>query len=151
MCKLWPMKTHTIIMMFTLVVAGLVIGCSSEPAAPTTTPVPVVPQIVPVSQFLAQPNPKDCSYCYLADADLIGANLSWADLSVADLSAAYLSEANLWRVNLTGADLTDADLTDADLTGAGLKGANLTDAILDGVIGADFSDVLNVPAKCLKD
>ena len=103
-------------MMFTLVVAGLVIGCSSEPAAPTTTPVPVVPQIVPVSQFLAQPNPKDCSYCYLADADLIGANL-----------------------------------TDADLTGAILVGANLTDAILDGVIGADFSDVLNVPAKCLKD
>jgi len=34
MCKLWPMKTHTIIMMLTLVVAGLVIGCSSEPAAP---------------------------------------------------------------------------------------------------------------------
>jgi len=28
------MKTHTIIMMLTLVVAGLVIGCSSEPAKP---------------------------------------------------------------------------------------------------------------------
>ena len=103
-------------MMLTLVAAGLVIGCSSEPAAPTTTPVPVVPQIVPVSQFLAQPNPKDCSYCYLADADLIGANL-----------------------------------TDADLTGAILVGANLTDAILDGVIGADFTGALNVPAKYLKD
>jgi len=32
--KLWPMKTHTLIMMLTLVVAGIVIGCSSVPAAP---------------------------------------------------------------------------------------------------------------------
>ena len=110
------MKIRTIAMMLTLVVAGLVIGCSSEPAAPTTTPVPVVPQIVPVSQFLAQPNPKNCINCYLADADLIGANLS------------------------------DAWLSGADLTGADLSGA-----ILDGVIGADFSDALNVPAKYLKD
>ena len=70
------MKIRTIIMMLTLVVAGLVIGCSSEPAAPTTTPVPVVRQIFPVEdigQFLAQPNPKICEQCYLADADLAGA------------------------------------------------------------------------------
>jgi len=40
--KLWPMNTHTIIMMLTLVVAGLAIGCSSAPA---TTAVPVVLQM----------------------------------------------------------------------------------------------------------
>ena len=111
-------------MMLTLVVAGVVIGCSSEPAAPTTTPVPVVPvvpQIVPVSQFLAQANPKNCTDCYLADADLIGANLS------------------------------DAWLSGADLAGADLSDANLTDAILDGVIGVDFTGALNVPAKYWKN
>ena len=32
--KLWPMKTRTIIMMLTLLVAGLAIGCSSAPEAP---------------------------------------------------------------------------------------------------------------------
>ena len=41
MCKISPMKIGTISMMLTLVVAGLVIGCSSAP----TKPVPVVPQI----------------------------------------------------------------------------------------------------------
>ena len=146
MCKLWPMRIRTIIMMLTLVVAGVVIGCSSEPAAPTTTPVPVVPQIVPVSQFLAQANPKNCTDCYLADADLIGANLSEADLGGADLTGA----------DLTGANLTDADLSlvfleGADLSGADLTGANLGCSRMDGVIGADFTGALNVRAKCLKD
>ena len=113
------METRTIIIMLTLVVAGLVIGCSSEPAAPTTTPVPVVPvvpQIVPVSQFLAQPNPKDCSYCYLADANLIGAKLTDAWLMGATLTGANLSEATLTGANLSGAYLTGADLTGADLS-----------------------------------
>ena len=117
------MKTRTIIMMLTLVVAGLVIGCSSEPAAPTTTPVPVVRQIFPVEdigQFLAQPNPKICEQCYLADADLAGANLT----------GAYLWSADLSRANLSGADLTNATLT----------GANL-----DGVIGADLTGAWSVP------
>ena len=51
MCKLWPMKTRTIIMMFTLVVAGLVIGCSSAP----TKPVPVVPQILSAKHAFSNP------------------------------------------------------------------------------------------------
>ena len=92
--------------MLTLVVAGVVIGCSSEPAAPTTTPVPVVPQIVPVSQFLAQPNPKDCSYCYLADADLIGAKLTDAWLMGATLTGANLGCSRIDGV--IGADFTGA-------------------------------------------
>ena len=88
-------------MTLTLLVVGLATGCSSAPAALTTTPVPVVPQIVPVSQFLAQANPKNCTDCYLADADLIGANLSEADLGGADLTGAYLTDA-------IGADFTGA-------------------------------------------
>ena len=123
-------------MMLTLLVAGLVIGCSSAPAAPTTTPVPVVPQIVPVSQFLAQANPKNCINCYLADADLIGANLS---------------EAKLHGADLTGADLTAATLAGANLTSSLLYEANLEGASLDGVIGTDFTGVLNVSEKYLKD
>ena len=126
-------------MMLTLVVAGVVIGCSSEPAAPTTTPVPVVRQIFPVEdigQFLAQPNPKICEQCYLADADLAGANLT----------GAYLWSANLSRANLTGADLYETNLSRASLTGA-----NLTGADLDDVIGADFTGALNVSPKYLKD
>ena len=118
------MKIRTIAMMLTLVMAGVVIGCSSEPAAPTTTPVPVVPQIVPVSQFLAQPNPKDCSYCYLADADLIGANLSEADLTRAILFGAILVNADLRRAKLIHSDLRKANLQDSDLRGAYLIFAN---------------------------
>jgi hypothetical protein len=34
MCKMWQMKTHTIIMMLTLLVTGLAIGCSAAPSAP---------------------------------------------------------------------------------------------------------------------
>ena len=48
--------------------------------------------------------------------------------------------------DLAGADLTDANLSEAKLIGADLRGANLT-----GVIGADFRDAKNVPAKYLKD
>jgi uncharacterized protein YjbI with pentapeptide repeats len=47
---------------------------------------------------------------------------------------------------MTGADLSGADLTGANLYEADLEGANL-----DGVIGADFTGALNVPAKYLKD
>ncbi|MEC9290712.1 MAG: pentapeptide repeat-containing protein, partial [Chloroflexota bacterium] len=39
----------------------------------------------------------------------------------------------------------EADLTGADLTGADLTGADLHKAILDGIIGADFTSALNVP------
>ena len=148
------MKIRTIAMMLTLVVAGLVIGCSSEPAAPTTTPVPVVRQIFPVEdigQFLAQPNPKICRQCYLADADLAGANLTGAYLWSANLSRANLTGADLVGASLTEAYLRRANLSGADLTNATLTEANLFGADLDGVIGADFTGALNVPKKCLKD
>ena len=146
-------------MMLTLVVAGLVIGCSSEPAAPTTTPVPAVRQLFPVEdigQFLAQPNPKICEQCYLADADLAGANLTgaylWsADLSRANLTGAVLGGAYLTEAYLRGANLSGADLTNATLTNATLTEANLFGADLDGVIGADFTGALNVLKKYLKD
>ena len=152
--KLWPMKIGTIPIMLTLVVAGLVIGCSSEPAAPTTTPVPVVRQIFPVEdigQFLAQPNPKICEHCYLADADLAGANLTGAYLWSANLSRADLTGAVLVGASLTEAYLRGANLSGADLTNATLTEANLFGADLDGVIGADFTGALNVPKKYLKD
>ena len=45
------------------------------------------------------------------------------------------------RMHLRGAHLPGADLTAANLFGADL----------DGVIGADFTGALNVPAKYLKD
>jgi uncharacterized protein YjbI with pentapeptide repeats len=47
--------------------------------------------------------------------------------------------------------MTWADLSGADLTGANLYEADLEGANLDGVIGADFTGALNVPAKYLKD
>ena len=56
------------------------------------------------------------------------------------------AEANLTEANLSGHYLSGIDLTRANLTGANLSGVNL-----DGVIGADFTDALNVPAKYLKD
>ena len=134
-------------MILTLVVAGLVIGCSSEPAAPTTTPVPIVPQIGnDIGQFLAQPNPKICRECNRAHADLPQADLSGANLAGAGLFGAILSDTKLSRAALIDAKLTGANLAHADLTGADLTGANL-----DGVIGADFTDALNVPDKYLND
>ena len=92
----------------------------------------------------------------LRDADLIGADLNGVDLTGADLRNANMRSANLSRANLTGANLTgarpmSANLVEADLTGADLTGANLWSANLDGVIGADFTGALNVPAKYLKD
>ena len=73
------------------------------------------------AQFLRHPIPKSCHECDLRMADLSGAKL-------------YLA-------NLSGADLSGANLTEADFFGANL----------DGVIGADLSGALNVPAKYLKD
>ena len=73
------------------------------------------------AQFLRHPIPKSCRECDLRMADLSGAKL-------------YLA-------NLSGADLSGANLTEADFFGANL----------DGVIGADLSGALNVPAKYLKD
>ena len=76
---------------------------------------------------LEQSGFKECVGC-----DLSGANLYLADLPGADLTGANLTGANLSAANLTGADLAEADLTEADLA---------------GVIGADFTGALNVPAK----
>jgi len=165
-------------MMLTLVVAGLAIGCFSEPATPT--PWPTVPagygglrgeknaghRLIPVRQFLAQPNPKDCEECLLAGAYLVGADLYRANLAGANLALAKLSGANLTEADLSGARLAQADLTGANLTGANLRGAffkgigldpadltgaNLHGANLDGAFNADFTGALNVPEKYLKD
>ena len=129
-----------------------------------------------IAQLLNQSNPKSCPGCNFTGADLDytdlpsayldGANLTGAFLFASNLSGADLSGANMEGASLGIADLIGADLTGANLTGARLNTANLTDvnlkdadltgadlsgAILDGVIGADFSDALNVPAKYLKD
>jgi hypothetical protein len=97
----------------------------------------------------------------LTNANLTKANLRGADLHEATLTRADLTKANLTRADLTGANLYEATLTKAnldgaylsfaDLTEADLTGADLTGADLDGVIGADFTGALNVPAKYLKD
>ena len=120
-----------------------------------------------VAQFLRHPIPKSCHECNLTMADLSGAklslvdlsgtqlymaNLSGADLSGANLKDALLQEALLQEANLSGADLSGAKLYMANLSGADLSGANLTEtdffeANLDGVIGADLSGALNVPAR----
>ena len=84
-----------------------------------------------VAQFLRHPIPKSCHECNLTMADLSGAKLSLVDLS----------GPQLYMANLSGADLSGVNLTEADLFGANL----------DGVIGADLSGALNVPAKYLKD
>ena len=80
-----------------------------------------------VAQFLRHPIPKSCHECNLTMADLSGAKLSLVDLS----------GTQLYMANLSGADLSAADLTEADFF----------EANLDGVIGADLSGALNVPAR----
>jgi uncharacterized protein YjbI with pentapeptide repeats len=73
------------------------------------------------------------------------------NLTDADLRGLSLEDANLSGANLSRTMLYWAHLERADLTGAILYGADLTDANLDGVIGADFTGALNVPANYLKD
>ena len=79
--------------------------------------------------------------------ECVGCDLSGANLYLADLPGADLTGANLTRANLTGANLTGARLYAANLTGADLAEADLTEADLAGVLGADFTGALNVPAK----
>ena len=103
MCKLWPMKTHTIIMMLTLLVAALVIGCGQSIGED-------------VERFYPDVD-SDCLRC-----DLKGIDLKDAELVKADLGSALLS----------GSDLTDANLSNADLSGAnliGVYGADFTGAL----------------------
>jgi hypothetical protein len=85
------------------------------------------------------------------ECDLSGANLGGADLYAANLYDANLRMANLTGANLRGANLRKANLTEANLTEANLYGSDLHGANFDGVIGADFTGALNVPAKYLKD
>jgi len=104
---------------------------------------------------------EDCMGCDLQNADLRGAYLSGANLSNANLSGTNLAGANLYDADLRGANLRGANLTNARLAGANLSGADLTEASLyyaglnnanlDGVIGANLTNSLNVPAKYLKD
>jgi len=172
------MRTGTIAMMLTLLVAGLAIGCNSPSVGKDAYSYSHERHLFLKSDMTAS---RDCHRCdlrgaslYLAklpNADLRGVNLgcsnircvdlTYANLAGADLSGANLTDAILTRANLTGADLSDANLTGAtlgwaNLTGADLTGANLSEtdlfeANLDGVIGADFSGAEEVPAKYLKD
>jgi uncharacterized protein YjbI with pentapeptide repeats len=88
----------------------------------------------------------------LSGADLTGANLTRANLTGANLTGANLTGANLYWAKLSGTNLSGANLTGADLSGAVLDtGADLSEAKLDGVIGANLTNALNVPAKYLKD
>ena len=92
---------------------------------PTKSDTPVVGW--DVAQFLRHPIPKSCHECNLTMADLSGAKLSLVDLS----------GTQLYMANLSGADLSGANLTETDFF----------EANLDGVIGADLSGALNVPAR----
>ena len=92
--------------------------------------------------FLEQGSPKSCPECDLGNADLSGADLTEANLVKANLTTANLSEATLEIANLTRAKLTVAYMREANLTRA-----NLTGAILDHVIGADFTGAINVNPK----
>ena len=149
--KLWPMKTHTIIMMMTLLVAGLVIGCGQS-----------------IGEDVENYTVGNCIDCDLRGADLtdhsrtplIGASLSGADLSGADMSGrellgvdlsdANLNDANLsgvklFKTNFGGANKKGVDLSGStdwylygheqgiDLTGVDLRGAEMWAASLDGV------------------
>ena len=77
---------------------------------------------------------KDMSDCYLADANLTGADLRNTNLKGADLTDAKLEGADLRGADLTDAKLEGADLRGAKLIWADLTEADLTDAILEGVI-----------------
>ena len=130
MCKMWPMEIHKITFtagMLLILASALIISCSSAPEAskPNTPRIENPKDDVgkDVNSFAQRVNPKQqdnavsCQECDLRRASLVGANLRGADLS----------GASLWQANLSGADLFGAHL--------------------DGVIGADFSGALNVPAR----
>ena len=113
--------------MLLILASALIISCSSAPEAskPNTPRIENPKDDVgkDVNSFAQRVNRKQqdnavsCQECDLRRASLVGANLRGADLS----------GASLWQANLSGADLFGAHL--------------------DGVIGADFSGALNVPAR----
>ena len=124
------MKIHKITFtagMLLILASALIISCSSAPEAskPNTPRIENPKDYVgkDVNSFAQRVNRKQqdnavsCQECDLRGASLVGANLRGADLS----------GASLWQANLSGADLFGAHL--------------------DGVIGADFSGALNVPAR----
>ena len=75
---------------------------------------------------------RECPFCDLSGASLIGVDLRAAVLVGADLSSAVLFDADLGRANLTGADLTGAALDGAYLEEAILDAADFTNATMDG-------------------
>jgi uncharacterized protein YjbI with pentapeptide repeats len=84
---------------------------------------------------------------YYNQAFMLGANLSYSVLNEANLTEANLTEANLGdavlvNANLNRANLQNADLTGANLTGATFLGADLRGAILDRVLGANFTGAI---------
>lgn len=84
---------------------------------------------------------------YYNQAFMLGANLSYSVLNEANLTEANLTEANLSdavlvNANLNRANLQNADLTGANLTGATFLGADLRGAILDRVLGANFTGAI---------
>ena len=107
-------------MMLTLVVAGLVIGCS----APSKR-IDFADRSDTITKEVENNVSKLIETDFCPVCDLSGANLDGADL--------------------TGAVLEGANLYDANLNGANLTGANLAGAILNGVRGANFSLALNCP------
>ena len=149
-----PMKYRALTMMLTLLVGGLVIGCSSEPEA-RFTPSPIVGK--DVERLLAEIDihtdvdgksfgpyaPRgSCVDCDLRGAKLAQANMSWFDLSGANLSGTDLYYANFWGANLSGANLSGANLKYTSFMHANLYKANL-----DNVFDAEYAGAKMVPEK----
>ena len=108
--------------MLLILASALIISCSSAPEAskPNTPRIENPKDYVgkDVNSFAQRVNPKQQD------------------------NAVSCQECDLRRASLVGANLRGADLSGASLSGADLFGAHL-----DGVIGADFSGALNVPAR----
>lgn len=113
--------THKLLIVFTLMLAALVLVVPAGSAVPAgeTAGDPDACVIAPAAS---------CAGADLALAELGEADLSGADLRGANLNGSRLHGARLTGADLRGADLRGADLTGADLRGAALKGANLADA-----------------------
>ena len=106
--------------MLLMLASALIISCSSAPEAPSA---PTKDSTTPEASKPNTPrmeNPKD------------------------DVGKDVNSFAQ--RVNPKQQD-NAVSCQECDLRGANLSGANLFGAHLDGVIGADFSGALNVPAR----
>ena len=118
-----------------MLASALIISCSSAPEAPSaptkdsTTPEASKPNTPRIE------NPKD-DVGKDVNSFAQRVNRKQQDNAV-----------SCQECDLRGASLVGANLSGADLSGANLSGADLFGAHLDGVIGADFSGALNVPAR----